>query len=227
MRTEFANHGKKSMKTKLRGLNLCGIMTMLLLCCAVASCPGQNTLQITFDGPPVQLPGTSRIVTNYNEAGISFTAIPLSRGFVRNNAANSLYPDDGSAYIQGGPDTLTFNFTDGSKFGLISVDLAEYSTVFQEPLTLEFIGYHPDGSTVTESFTTDGIIDGTGPLADFQTFDFTGFTDLTRVEIPVPSGSDYSLDNLVVSVPEPASGILLLMGGGLVLGGRKLRRLRG
>jgi PEP-CTERM motif len=221
------------MKIKHRGLNLCGAMTMLLLCYAMASCSGQNTLQITFDGPPVQPPDTAAIVTNYTETGMSFTTISSSVGFVRmgpddgSGPPRSQFPDDGSAYIQGGPDTLTFNFTDGSKFGLISVDLAEYSTVFQEPLTLEFIGYHPDGSTVTESFTTDGIIDGTGPLADFQTFDFTGFTDLTRVEIPVPSGSDYSLDNLVVSVPEPASGILLLMGGGLVLGGRKLRRLRG
>ncbi len=73
---------------------------------------------------------------------------------------------------------------------------------------MEFIGYHPDGSTVTTSFTTDGIIDGTGPLPDFQTFYFTGFTDLTQVEIPA---SSWSLDNLVVSVPEPSAGSLFLV----------------
>jgi hypothetical protein len=214
------------MKPKYRGLNLRAAIIMLLMCCALAHCLAQSTLQITFDGPPA-LPSNAQFgVTNYNESGMSFTAIPLSLGFVRNNAADSFYPDDGSAYLQSGPDTLTFDFTDGSVFGLVSVDLAEYSTIFQEPVTVEFIGYHPDGSTVTENFTTDGIIDGTGPLADFETFDFTGFNDLTRVEIPLPSDSDpYSLDNLVITVPEPTGSTLLLVGG-LVLGVRKLCRLR-
>ncbi len=114
------------------------------------------------------------------------------------------------------------SFANGSIFSVLSVDLAEYSTVVPDAVTVQFIGYHPDGSTVTESFTTDGIIDGTGPLADFQTFSFTGFTDLTRVEIPT---SGWSLDNLVVSVPEPAANALLAFGG-LLLGAWQLRRLR-
>jgi hypothetical protein len=217
------------MKTKHCGLNLCGAITMLLLCCAAASCLGQSTFQITFKGPPVQPPGTAAIVTNYTEAGMSFTTISSSVGFVRmgpndgSGPPRSQFPDDGSAYLQGlNPSPVQFSFNDGSVFRLSSVDLAEYSTVFQEPLTVEFIGYHPDGSTVTESFTTDGIIDGTGPLADFQTFDFTGFTDLTRVEIPTFT---WSMDNLVIDVPEPTGSALLLVGG-LVLGARKLYRLR-
>jgi hypothetical protein len=111
-------------------------------------------------------------------------------------------------------------FANGSVFDLLSVDLAEYSTGQQYPLTVEFIGYHPDGSTVTTSFTTDGIIDGTGPLADFQTFNFTGFTDLSRVEIPT---SGWSLDSLVVATPEPASSAVLVLGG-LLLGAWQLRR---
>jgi hypothetical protein len=115
-----------------------------------------------------------------------------------------------------------FNFANGSVFSVLSVDLAEYSTVVPDAVTVEFIGYHPDGSTVTTSFTTDGIIDGSGPLADFQTFHFTGFTDLTRVEIPTYG---WSLDNLVVSVPEPASGTVLALGG-LLLGAWRLRRQR-
>jgi hypothetical protein len=197
---------------------------MLLLCCAVASCSGQSTLQITFDGPPVQPPGTAAIVTNYTEAGMLFTTIPLSGGFVRVGAnPTSFRPDDGSAYLQGLiPVPIQLSFNDGSIFEMTSVDLAEYSTVVSDAVTVEFIGYHPDGSTVTESFTTDGIIDGTGPLADFQTFNFTGFTDLTRVEIPTYG---WSLDNLVITVPEPTSSALLLAGG-LALGVRKLCRLR-
>jgi hypothetical protein len=143
-------------------------------------------------------------------------------GFVRvgSNPVSSR-PDDGSAYLQS---TLApaapvmFNFTNGSLFGLLSVDLAEYSTVVPNAVTVQFIGYHRDSSTVTTSFTTDGIIDGTGPMADFQTFNFTGFTDLARVEIPT---FGWSLDNLVVSVPEPPIGALLLVGGLLIFGLRK------
>lgn len=104
-----------------------------------------------------------------------------------------------------------FSFTDGSLFGLVSVDLAEYSTVVPDAVTVQFIGYYAGGGTITTSFTTDGIIDGTGPLADFQTFTFgSGWTGLTRVEVP---GYGWSLDNLVVSVPEPASGTFLLLEG--------------
>jgi hypothetical protein len=89
--------------------------------------------------------------------------------------------------------------------------LTEYSTVVPDAVTVQFIGYYADGSAITTSFTTDGIIDGTGPLADFQTFNFgSGWTGLTRVEVP---GYGWSLDNLVVAVPEPTSGALLLLGG--------------
>ena len=83
-------------------------------------------------------------------------------------------------------------------------------------------GYRPDGSMVTTDVTTDGIIDGTGPLADFQTFNFQGFTGLSRVEIPTYG---WSLDNLQVSfnVPEPASAALLLAGGSLLCALRRRR----
>ena len=186
---------------------------------------GQGIVQINFDGLPVQPPGTAFTATNYVESGMLFRPLSWSSGFGRIGANPvSFRPDDGSAYLQtllAPAQTLQFSFTNGSVFGLLSVDLAEYSTVVPNAVTVQFVGYHPDGSTVTTSFTTDGIIDGTGPLADFQTFSFkgTGFTDLTRVEIPT---SGWSLDNLVVS-PEPTGGALLLVGG-LLLGAWNWRK---
>jgi hypothetical protein len=115
-----------------------------------------------------------------------------------------------------------FSFFDGSVFDLLSVDLAEYSIIAPNAVTVPFIGYRPDGSTITVSFTTDGIIDGTGPMADFQTFQFGAeFSGLTRVGIPAYG---WSLDNLFVSVPEPSSFALLLAGGVMFCA---LRRRRG
>jgi hypothetical protein len=114
-----------------------------------------------------------------------------------------------------------FGFTNGSMFGLTSVDLAEYSTGQASAVAVRFIGYRFDGSMVTTDLTTDGVIDGTGPIADFQTFNFgPEFSSLTRVEVPT---FGWSLDNLVVSIPEPGTWALLLAGA-FLLGALKFRR---
>ena len=149
--------------------------------------------------------------------------IEPGNGFGRiGSSPDSRRPDNGSAYLQALlGDSLVFSFSNGDLFDLLSVDLAEYSTVVPDAATVRFIGYRPDGSTVTRNLTTDGIIDGTGPLPDFQTFAFTGFTGLSRVEVP---GFAWSLDNLrVTPVPEPATGVLLFAGGIAVLVGRVRR----
>ncbi len=88
---------------------------------------------------------------------------------------------------------------------------------------MQFTGYYADGSTVTTSFTTDGIIDGTGPVQDFQTFLFPNkeWSGLKRVEVP---GWGWSLDNLVVSVPEPGTWALALCGAALLRLGHLRRR---
>jgi len=119
--------------------------------------------------------------------------------------------------------SLLFSPYYGSAFGLVSVDLAEYSTVFQEPLTVPFTGYLVGGGTVSTNFITDGIIDGSGPLADFETFYFgPEWSGLARVEIPT---SGWSLDNLVLYVPEPTTASLLALGG-LLLAARLPCRFR-
>lgn len=115
-----------------------------------------------------------------------------------------------------------FGLDDGSEFSLVSVDLAEWSTGYPEPVSVRFLGYKSDGSTVTAHLVTDGIIDGTGPLADFETLYFDSrFTGLTRVEIPTTT---WHLDNLVITVPEPSVGSLVLLGlGVLAFKRRKVR----
>ncbi len=124
-------------------------------------------------------------------------------------------PDNGTAYVQAAvTDSLMFSPTNGSLFGVVSVDLAEYSTFLAgRPVDVWLLGYRFDGTVVTNIFRTDGIIDGTGPINDFQTFYFgSEFNGLTRVEIPT---FGWSLDNLVVQIPEPSTVALVALGGGL------------
>jgi hypothetical protein len=144
---------------------------------------------------------------------MTFSPLSGSDNFGRDGASPlSFYPDDGSGYLVSSlapQQPLMFSYFGESPFSLVSIDLAEYSTVVPDPVTVQFTGYHLDGSTVTTSFTTDGIIDGTGPVADFQTFNFNSkdWSGLTRVEVP---SVGWSMDNLVFSIPEPTSASLLL-----------------
>ena len=113
-------------------------------------------------------------------------------------------PDNGSAYLAApiGSGLTIESAIRNKTFDILSIDLAEYSTLFAEPLVVPFIGYKSDGSIVRTNFITDGIIDGAGPLNDFETFYFgSEFHNLLSLDIPE---SLWSLDNVVLSVvPEP------------------------
>ena len=205
--------------------------SFLVVFSALVECRGQGTTQfhINFDGQPPQPPGTSVFIQQYSESGMWFRpigALGPGKGFSHRRGGGSLSPapDNGTTYLAAAlGDSLLFSFTNGSLFGLSSVDLAEYSTVVPDATTVHFVGYHKDGSTVIADLTTDGIIDGSGPLADFQTFNFgPEFSGLTRVEIPTYG---WSLDNLIVSVPEPTSVSLVLLGGFVLWGLRPCRRV--
>ena len=206
---------------------LVGVCALLLSLRAASAQGTFQSVTVTFDGPPVQAPGTARIVQSYDELGVWFVPIPGTDGFGRRGSNPSPgWPDDGTAYVQALLGTsLMFGLDDGSSFDPVSVDLAEYSDVVRDPVTVHFVGYRQDGSVLTDDITTAGIFNGIAPV--FQTFHFDpGFSDLVRVEIPTIA---WSLDNLVVAhggVPEPGTGTLVVVGAGM-LGLRLLRRKAG
>ncbi len=178
----------------------------------------QGTFTVTFDGPPIQPPATSYVIDSYAERGMLFTPINetnVLERFARNGSGIQAYPDNGSAYLQAsGSSTLKFAFTNGAPFDLITVDLAGYS--WQIPNgTVHFIGYRPDGQAVSAQFSVSTI--------QFQTFTFgTDFLGLERVELP--RFQAWSLDNLVIGVPEPG-GIALVTLAGTSLLFRRQRNL--
>lgn len=183
---------------------------------------------VTFDGSPPISPSDSLAVQYYYEQGMEFRPIDQNGHFGRSGGEEAItaFPRNGTAYLYAQlGDSLSVNSLNGARFGMVSVDLAEFSTLYQTPLTVQFVGYKPDGSTVTTAFVTDGIIDGAGPLNDFETFYFDSrFADVIRVEIPTHR---WSLDNMVFSnvVPEPSTWALLLLGAAL-FGQRVFKRKR-
>jgi hypothetical protein len=155
---------------------------------------GQGTLTITFDGPPIVPRGSGVYVQSYHESGFYFTPLPVSDGFGRQGGGSPFIPDNGTAYLQGtSGDSLRFSNVNATTFSLQAVDLAGYSTVVPD-FSVPFVGYRPNGSTVATNFSGTGI--------DFRTFDFgPEFSGLAHVEIPTYA---WSLDNLIISIPEPS-----------------------
>jgi hypothetical protein len=160
---------------------------------------------LTFDAPqattgsyrPELTVGNFVITTSSLKDG---TSEALYSSVYVQSAYNSGYPDDGGNYLRDLPadGSLIFRHRDGLTFDARQVDLSEYSTVFTASKAIRFTGTRGDGSTVMQTFVSDGVIDGTGPLADFQTFTFSSdFHDLVELRA---SNSPFMVDNLALTI---------------------------
>jgi len=93
----------------------------------------------------------------------------------------------------------------GGSFALVSIDLDAFNptsslvpggpTDTSQPQTVTFTGTRPDGTTVTQAFTTDTVF----PRS--QTFVFGGdFAEVVKVEWPQLGPSFHQFDNIVVGL---------------------------
>jgi hypothetical protein len=169
-------------------INISAGFAALLL--SFANCSGQGT--ITFDGPPIQPPGSAWTVQGYDESSMRFKPLPGADGFGRVwSNPPSFFPNNGTPYLNAAfGDALGFGYESGPSFSLVSADLAGYSTVVPDA-DFQFVGYRWDGTTVTADVMRHGI--------NFQTYYFgPEWSGLSRVEMP---NYGWSMDNLVFSVP--------------------------
>ncbi|MFH1497165.1 MAG: S8 family serine peptidase [Verrucomicrobiota bacterium] len=157
---------------------------------------GARVLQ--FEAP--NAPNSFRPGTRLQNFFIRTQMVSDSSSVYIQTAYTSGYPLNGSYYVRvlssdGG---LVFSHKDNLPFQVHQIDLAEYSSVYRYPKSVAFTGYRADGTTVTTSFTTDGVMDGTGPLNDFQTFSFPNtFQNLVKL---VAANPPYMIDNIVVTL---------------------------
>lgn len=135
--------------------------------------------------------------------------------FLLQDSGSPENPDNDSQYLQVLPGgSITFGSENLMPFDLFSIDLAEFNTLSGSS-SVEIVGSVRNGGFVNQVFTLDNIIDGSGGLADFQTFVFDA--DFVNLEYAYIStnlrGASYSIDNISLrQLPLPASAWLLVSG---------------
>jgi hypothetical protein len=113
----------------------------------------------------------------------------------------------------------------GGAFDLASIDLTDFTGGGGQQTIFNFTGTRADNSTITQSVTVD-------TLPGFQTFNFSSFTNLAKVEWN-SGGSTPQFDNINVSAaataafPEPFTIIGTVIGGTVAVRmRRKLKQAR-
>jgi hypothetical protein len=161
------------------------ILLALSLLIFATQCRGGQAITIGFEGPPIQPPGTGRVITNYAETGVMFEGF-----FDLAGSGRADWPNNGTTYIQANVPAVTCRRFDKLSFRLVSVDLAGFNTSYPD-FSATFEGVRSDGSVVTTNFSGSGIA--------FQSFNFSSnFTDVTNVLITADA-----LDNLKMEVAAP------------------------
>ncbi len=170
---------------------------------------------VTFDAVPLPFGRT-----NYYEVGMQFRVVIPTRGtgspshdgmVIEPPHAYANLPSNSTPYMiflrQFSPDDyVAFSLTNGNTFGLTKVDLADPYSPSSSAVPITFKGYKPNGSTVSQTFSTPG--NGANSFLNYQ-FDSAFASDLTSVEI---LSTRWAIDNLVFTIPEPGSGSVFLLG---------------
>jgi hypothetical protein len=174
---------------------------------------------VILDFTDIPIPGgtdSAPFFTPYMSQGFTLTATNPPTGFsagFQAHGPNSIFFMGEIGLVAFAPlappdNVIQLTQTNGKPFALLSIDLAR-NFPFDPAPTVTFTGVLAGGGTVTESFTVTTPIG----VRAFQTFNFTGFGDVTSVswgQPPVADGLHQFTDVVLDTNPFPEPGSLTL-----------------
>lgn len=185
---------------------------------------------IDFESIPAGTPAGSGCATHgtsLTTQGFTFSAVSFgSNGLVSCDGTDPGLGSNGTTTLldnNAAPD-IDFQTVSGAAFDLLSLDVSELLTnaaLSRNATQIGVGGFPVAGGSIVATFNLDGIVDGPGGSADFQTFTLPGtFTNLTKAKITFTqgglAGSEFLVDNINVRViPTPSSaalGLVTVMG---------------
>jgi hypothetical protein len=202
-------------------------------------------IPVETDAATINFASLSQAGTGYREFGNSLTHDGFiftssyelgGPGLIVWQASSTFHPAGGDATTSlmeyTASHTTTIARSGGAAFDLAGIDLANYGTgaFANATFAVTFTGTRSDASVVTQTFNVDNI--GAGEPLALQSFTFSGFTDLVKVQVTqgtYATGTAFQFNNLVVdqqvtAVPELASVWALASGAIVVAAGWRKRR---
>jgi hypothetical protein len=202
------------------------LLAMIVVACIHTSSVKADLVVLDFQSLQ-QNDFTQHVIgSSYSEDGFTLQAMN-SFSTLRSYGTQAWWSYPGSTTLHNGTNGGITRLTksDGGLFDLLSIDLARLS-ISAGDVPVTFIGTFLNGSTITQSFN---VIRDNPSAISLQTFDFAGFTNLTKVEWTQTSILNHQFDNVQLStvsaVPVP-SGIVLMSIAivGMCMTRRKLSR---
>jgi hypothetical protein len=197
------------------------VQFLTAICILAVSSSLAQAGSIVLDFTDIPIPGgtdSAPFFSPYTAKGFSLSAVNPPSGFssgLQAHGPNSIFFEGAVGVSTFAPATppdnvITLSQINNKPFTLLSIDLARLFPFDPAPM-VTFTGTKEGGGTVTESFTV------TTPfgMRAFQTFDFTGFADLTSVSWGQPVLADglHQFTNITLdtgaAVPEPSSMVLV------------------
>jgi len=187
-----------------------------------------NATVISFAGLSQAGSGSTTEGTSVSQSGFTFTDLldGSGTGFSVWDASSPNLPGLSAANTSLF-ETFAFSTTrltqsGNTPFSLLSIDLAQYECCEPiGPYSVTFTGTFADNSTVVQTFNLSR--NGTTPA--LQTFAFSGFTNVVKVQFQQGQGAPtgYQFDNVTVAnVPEPATASFAVVSMAALFAMRKL-----
>ena len=192
------------------------VLTLLFLTSVSAR---GGDIVLNFQDIPIPGGTDSAAFFTYSSQGFNLSATDPANGFLSGFQAhgpNSIFFAGAIGVVAFAPassppdNVIQLTQNNGMPFSILSIDLAR-NFAFDPAPTVTFTATELGGRTVTESFTV------TTPFgtAAYQTFDFTGFSNLVSLTWGQPdlaAGLNQFTNITLQTVPEPSSVALMVSG---------------